>query len=31
MLFLGNMWAEEHHIYKTELPYLYLLEIYQNF
>ena len=31
MLFLVNIWAEEHQLYKTELLYLYLLKIYKNF
>ena len=31
MLFLVNIWAEEQQLYKTELVYVYLLNIYQNF
>ena len=31
MLFLVNIWAEEQQLYKTELVYVYLLNIYKNF
>ena len=31
MLFLVNIWAEEQQLYKTELVYVYILNIYKNF
>ena len=30
-LFLVNIWTEEQQLYKTELLYLYLIEIYEKF
>ena len=30
-LFLVNIWTEEQQLYKTELLYLYLIKIYENF
>ena len=31
MLFLVNIWAEEQQLYETELLYLHLIKIYENF
>ena len=30
MIFLVNLWAEEQQLYKTEVLYLYLIDIYKN-